>query len=102
MSGIRMRSWLPAVAAAMTATVIGAALTAGPAEAYSCKPGMVRNASAVLQSTALSMARTAWSTAASNRYGPTWQYWSLAQSRSQHCSASGGMWKCNASGQPCR
>jgi hypothetical protein len=102
MSGIRVRFWLPAATAATMAAVIGAALTAGPAAAYSCKPSMVRSASAVMQSTALSNARSAWSTAASNRYGPTWQYWSLAQSRSQHCTASGGMWKCNASGQPCR
>jgi hypothetical protein len=56
----------------------------------------------MLQSTALSNARTAWANAASNRYGPSWQYWSLAQSRSQHCTASGGVWKCNASGMPCR
>lgn len=99
MPGIRRRVWLSTAAA--VAAVTGTAMTAGPAEAYSCKPNIVRNASAMLQSTALGNARTAWSNAASNRYGPTWQYWSLAQSRSQHCTASGGVWKCNASGMPC-
>ncbi len=101
MSGIRMKICLRAAAAAGMAAVIGTALPAGRAEAHSCKPQIVRNASAVREENALSMARSAWSTAAANRYGPAWQVWELAESKSQHCTASGGEWTCNAVAKPC-
>ncbi len=83
---------------AMVSLPIGAS-----AAAYVCKPAyIVRSASAPVQSNALSMARSAWSSAAGARYGISWQVWALAQNKSQHCSKSGGIWTCNASAKPCR
>ncbi len=88
------------------AALVGAAVTGVPvaasAAAYVCKPYIVRSASAPVQSTALSMARTSWSSAAGTRYGISWQVWALAQNKSQHCTKSGGIWTCNASAKPCR
>ncbi len=101
MSGIQLKVWPRAAMAAAMAALIGTALTAGRAEAYTCKPEIVRSASAVREENALSMARSAWSAAAGNRYGATWQVWDLAELKSQHCTASAGSWTCNAAAKPC-
>ena len=93
---------------AAIAVLVGAGMAAllpigASAEVYVCKPAyVVRSASAVVQSNALSLARSAWSSAAAARYGISWQVWTLAQNKSQHCTQSGGVWTCNASAKPCR
>ena len=97
------RSWIRGVAATAIVAAIGATVVSAPAAAYVCKAGFtIRSASAVVQSNALSAARTAWSAAVQTRYGISWSVWTLAQQKVQHCSQSGGVWTCNAQAKPCR
>ncbi len=100
------KDWTRIRLAALAAAVIATAMATPPMETraavQTCKSAyIVRSASAIPQSSALSLARTAWSSAAAAHYGITWQVWAFARNKSQHCTQSGGVWTCNARAQPC-